>query len=73
MRFKYPSLVTGSIAASAPIYLLTANIERTFFFDAVTAHFAAATPNCEPRVRQAFVDMKNIAAKGPPGKHRMTV
>lgn len=36
MRFKYPNLVAGSIAASAPIYLLSANSKRDFFWEDVT-------------------------------------
>lgn len=36
MRFKYPNLVAGSIAASAPIFLLSANSKRDFFWEDVT-------------------------------------
>ena len=67
MNFKYPNLITGSIAASAPIFLLTTDEDRTFFFNGVTKDFADATPNCEPKVRQAFIEVKNLAEKGAPG------
>ncbi|KAJ8300898.1 hypothetical protein KUTeg_022417 [Tegillarca granosa] len=36
MRFKYPNLVSGSIAASAPIFLLSTNAKRDFFFEDVS-------------------------------------
>ena len=36
MRFKYPNIIAGSIAASAPIYLIGGAVPRTFFFQDVT-------------------------------------
>ncbi|KAL4218974.1 Dipeptidyl peptidase 2 [Mactra antiquata] len=67
MRFKYPNFVTGSIAASAPINLLTNTVDRSFFFSAVTKDFSEATPQCEPKVRQAFDVLMNMASQGTPG------
>jgi len=67
MRFKYPNLVTGSIAASAPIYLLTSDLDRGFFWKGVTEDFAAATPFCEGEIRKAFMTMAAMNATGMPG------
>lgn len=67
MRFKYPNMVKGSIAASAPIYLLTQSVNRSFFFEAVTKDFAMATPQCEEKVRRAFILMMNTATEGASG------
>lgn len=36
MRFKYPNLVQGAIAASAPIYLTSGLMPSTLFFEDVT-------------------------------------
>ncbi|XP_053380895.1 dipeptidyl peptidase 2-like isoform X2 [Mercenaria mercenaria] len=72
MRFKYPNMVTGSIAASAPINLLTQSVDRSFFFAAVTKDFSMATPQCESRVRQAFILMMNTAAEGASGLKKLS-
>jgi dipeptidyl-peptidase II len=36
MRFHYPNIVSGSIAASAPIYVVTGQSPRANFFEDVT-------------------------------------
>ena len=36
MRFKYPNMVDGAIAASAPIFLIGRVVDRDFFFTDVT-------------------------------------
>ena len=36
MRFKYPNLIAGSLAASAPIYLAAGVSDRHTFFQDVT-------------------------------------
>lgn len=66
MRFKYPNLVAGSIAASAPIFLLSANSKRDFFWEDVTKDFNAVSPKCVDRVKKAFV-MMDVISKKPGG------
>lgn len=36
MRFKFPNIIVGSIAASAPIYQVAGKISGDVFFQAVT-------------------------------------
>jgi hypothetical protein len=60
-------MVTGSIAASAPINLLTQSVDRSFFFAAVTKDFSMATPFCESKVKQAFIILMQTAAQGASG------
>jgi len=63
MRFKYPNLVNGSIAASAPIYLTAGLASSTLFFSDVTNDFAKE-PGCVPLVRKAFAAMDDAFKKG---------
>jgi len=63
MRYKYPNLVQGSLAASAPIYLTSGNAPSTLFFSDVTNDFKKE-PGCEPLVRKAFSTMQDLHAKG---------
>ena len=36
MRFKYPNVINGALAASAPIYIVADMVKSTAFFGKVT-------------------------------------
>uniref|UniRef100_A0A671S4Q6 Dipeptidyl-peptidase 7 n=1 Tax=Sinocyclocheilus anshuiensis TaxID=1608454 RepID=A0A671S4Q6_9TELE len=61
MRIRYPNIVTGALAASAPI-LSTAGLgdSRQFFQD-VTADFEKFKPACRDSVQGAFQKLNTLA------------
>ena len=59
MRIKYPNLIDGSIAASAPIYLVSGDTPRTFFFEDVSADFRDA--GCEGKVKEGFKNLVDLS------------
>ncbi|KAI8518757.1 Dipeptidyl peptidase 2 [Branchiostoma belcheri] len=67
MRFKYPNLVTGALAASAPIYLVAGLTEEHQFFQDVTEDFRKSDAHCPLKVQSAFVQMEELAAEGQQG------
>ncbi|XP_033763264.1 dipeptidyl peptidase 2-like [Pecten maximus] len=71
MRFKYPNIVAGSIAASAPIFLLSPELDRSFFFTDVTKDFGRIR-DCVEGVHQAFIEMNMLARQGTTGLEKLS-
>ena len=55
IRIKYPNLVTGSLAASAPLYWITGFGDRHGFWKSVTEQFGKSSQACVDRVKEGFV------------------
>ena len=60
MRFKYPNIVDGGLAASAPIYPM----KKYDFFRGVTEDCHKFNPKCPVRIRSAFAEILRLAANG---------
>jgi len=66
-RFKYPNIVDGALAASAPILMPGRQVDRNFFFPQVTKDFHDASPGCDTAVRNSFTRIQQLADQGPTG------
>ncbi|KNC51652.1 peptidase S28 family protein [Thecamonas trahens ATCC 50062] len=54
IRVKYPALVKGSLAASAPILEFEGLVDPTAYNAVITRDFADAAPGCADNIRQVY-------------------
>jgi len=73
MRFRYPNIIAGSIAASAPILGVTNLTPRHWFFQDVTNDFDGTAKGCKAAVVQAFSTVQQLFNAGSAGLQNVSL
>ncbi|XP_056139643.1 lysosomal Pro-X carboxypeptidase isoform X2 [Lampris incognitus] len=62
MRMKYPHIVVGALAASAPIWQFPGMVPCGDFYKVVTQDFAKSGFNCDVNVRRSWRAIDNVSS-----------
>ncbi|XP_014257101.1 lysosomal Pro-X carboxypeptidase [Cimex lectularius] len=54
IRMKYPSVIAGSLASSAPIWQFTGMTECSAFSRVTTSAYSSVSPECSKRIRDSW-------------------
>ncbi|XP_075226337.1 lysosomal Pro-X carboxypeptidase [Lycorma delicatula] len=60
-RIKYPAVVAGALAASAPIWQFTGLTKCEAFNQVTTSAYEKAAKNCPQNIRQTWKEINNLA------------
>ncbi|XP_033119205.1 lysosomal Pro-X carboxypeptidase-like [Anneissia japonica] len=71
LRMKYPNIVVGAMAASAPIWQFTNVTVCSLPYQIVTKDFDSASKNCSKVVKRSW-DVINTLAKSDEGRSKLT-
>lgn len=70
-RLKYPHIVVGAIAASAPIMqFYGTGVSQWVYNEIITQTFAAASPTCPGQLHQALLLIQNVSSSDAPALGR---
>ncbi|THD23177.1 Dipeptidyl peptidase 2 [Fasciola hepatica] len=67
MRLRYPHLVAGALAASAPMYWVSGLRRFHRFFEAVTRDYYWTNPECVVKFKDAYSAMDRLVNEGKDG------
>lgn len=62
LRIKYPHVVQGAIASSAPILHFTGHTDCAEFAKIVTSDFRRANPTCPNLIKQSWATLTNVTS-----------
>ncbi|MFT7803846.1 lysosomal Pro-X carboxypeptidase-like [Arapaima gigas] len=62
MRMKYPNIVVGALAASAPIWQFTDMVPCNVFYKIVTNDFSQSGGNCSDSIRKSWSAVDNVSS-----------
>ncbi|CAH8635802.1 unnamed protein product [Heterobilharzia americana] len=63
MRAKYPHIIKGALASSAPVRWVAGKGNFHDFFEAVTKDYHDANPQCSERIKNAFTTAVQLSQK----------
>ncbi|KAM8904786.1 lysosomal Pro-X carboxypeptidase [Spinachia spinachia] len=61
-RMKYPNIVVGALAASAPIWQFTGIVPCGDFYKIVTQDYARSGHNCDTNIRKSWKAINNVTS-----------
>lgn len=61
-RMKYPNIVVGALASSAPIWQFPGLVPCGDFYRTVTQDFAKSGPNCDVNIKKSWKSIDNVTS-----------
>ena len=68
LRFKYPDVIDGSYASSAPLELYSQEVDGSAYFDKITSVADEVSEGCSDAVRSTLYDVRDELLSDYQGK-----